>query len=143
MKYWDASALVPLILEESNTKTLRNLFRKDQQMIVWWGSRLETLSALARNLREGHLNNHEVHMARAKLEQLLDSAFHIEPSEHVLERAERLLFTHMLRAADSLQLAGALIANYDKPKGKEFVCLDHRLREAAMKEGFNIIPPLL
>jgi hypothetical protein len=48
-----------------------------------------------------------------------------------------------LRAADSLQLAAAIVWADKKPKGHHFVCCDNRLREAAKKEGFSVLPKTL
>jgi hypothetical protein len=45
-----------------------------------------------------------------------------------------------LRAADALQLAAALIWCEEQPAGEVFVCLDDRLREAARREGFTLVP---
>ncbi len=53
--------------------------------------------------------------------------------------AQRLLRLHPLRAADSLQLAAALLACEHRPQGWQFVCLDARLSLAAEREGFNVI----
>jgi hypothetical protein len=55
-------------------------------------------------------------------------------------RARRLLGTHQLKAADSLQLAAALTATHDLPFGHGFVCLDERLADAARGEGFAVLP---
>ena len=59
-----------------------------------------------------------------------------EPSVRVLAR--RLLRVHPLRAADSLQLAAALVltkmAGFDVP----FMSLDQRLAEIALREGLRV-----
>jgi hypothetical protein len=44
-----------------------------------------------------------------------------------------------LRAADALQLAGAVIAAEHEPRSMDFVCLDDRLAEAASREGFRLV----
>ncbi|MGB2827951.1 MAG: hypothetical protein WBC50_07130, partial [Dehalococcoidales bacterium] len=64
----------------------------------------------------------------------------IEPSQDIRDMAGRLLRLHPLRAADSLQLAAALIWAEKNPKGHHFVCLDNTLREAARNEGFTLLP---
>ena len=63
----------------------------------------------------------------------------IHPAPIIREHAERLLAVHPLRTADALQLAAALIWSGPLPRGHHMVCLDHRLREAARKEGFSIL----
>ena len=48
MKFWDASAIVPLLVAETTTRSLQALARRDSDMLVWWGSQVECVSALAR-----------------------------------------------------------------------------------------------
>jgi hypothetical protein len=62
------------------------------------------------------------------------------PADDIRIMAARLLRVHPLRAADSLQLAAALLWAGKTPFGQYFVCLDNRLRQAAMKEGFTLLP---
>ncbi len=42
--------------------------------------------------------------------------------------------------ADALQLAAALSVCAEHPEQLPFVCLDDRLREAARREGFPVLP---
>jgi len=60
------------------------------------------------------------------------------PSEPVRAMAQRLLRLHPLRAADSLQLAAAIIASEQDPPSLDFVSLDERLNAAAGREGFRL-----
>jgi predicted nucleic acid-binding protein len=53
--------------------------------------------------------------------------------------AVRLLEARELRAADSLQLAAALVWCQQRPARRNFVCADERLAKAAEAEGFSII----
>jgi hypothetical protein len=53
---------------------------------------------------------------------------------------EGRLRAHPLRAADALQLAAALMWCDEAPTGETLVCLDDRLRDAARREGFAILP---
>jgi hypothetical protein len=53
--------------------------------------------------------------------------------------AQRLLRVHPLRAADSLQLAAAIVAAEGDPATLEFVGLDDRLNDAAAREGFRVV----
>ena len=56
MKFWDASAVVPLLIAEESTRRLQALAAKDSAMLVWWASAVECISALARLERDGALN---------------------------------------------------------------------------------------
>jgi len=57
----------------------------------------------------------------------------------VRETAARLLRVHLLRSADALQLAAALVACDHRPHAWQFVCLDARLCAAAEREGFKVL----
>jgi hypothetical protein len=78
--------------------------------------------------------------ARGVVRRLTEEWVEIEPSPAVRENAGRVLLLHPLRAADALQLAAALVWAGGRPAGHELVCLDERLREAAAREGFAILP---
>ena len=64
----------------------------------------------------------------------------IQPGNGIKALAHQLLLLHALSAADSLQLAAALLWADKLPAGHRFVCLDAKLCEAAQMEGFVIAP---
>ncbi len=140
MKFWDSSAIIPLCLKESSSETIRRLAKSDEDIVVWWATRVECLSALARRRREGVLPINAELKARAILDALALEWSEVLPGEWVRQRAERILMVHSLRAADSFQLAAALIWAEENPQGLDLVCLDQNLREAAFKEGFAVLP---
>ncbi len=140
MIFWDASAIIPLCIEESRTKFVKDILKKDDGMVVWWGSLIECYSAYARLRRDGFLNSNEEDQIRRLLAILSDTWTEIEPSGDVRLTAGRLLLLHPLRAADSLQLAAALIWAGKTPMNHNFMCFDIRLREAARNEGFSLLP---
>jgi predicted nucleic acid-binding protein len=78
--------------------------------------------------------------ALARLDRLAEDLDVVAPTARVRLRAGRALAAHPLRAADALQLAAALVWADDSPAGEAFVCLDDRLREAASREGFEVLP---
>ena len=139
MKFWDASAIVPLLVAESTTRPLQALANRDSDLLVWWGSQVECASAIARLEREALLDLKGAASALHRLKQLADGWHEIEPSEIIRENALRFLRVHRLRAADALQLAAAFIAAERRPSSLEVVTLDDRLAEAARKEGFELI----
>jgi len=140
MKFWDSSAIIPLCLKEKASEDVKGLMKDDEDIVVWWTTYIECLSALSRRQREGVLTSGDAAKARAVLSALAAAWSEVQPTETVRLRAERLLSIHPLRAADALQLAAALIWAQETPRGLEFVCLDQNLREAALKEGFSIQP---
>lgn len=108
-------------------------------MLVSWGSVVECASAIARRQRDGSLHFAEAGTALARLQALAGAWLEVVPSNAVREHAQRALRLHPLHAADSLQLAAALVAAEHQPATLAFVCLDERLGEAAAREGFEVI----
>ena len=139
VRFWDASAIIPLIVDEPPREPLLRVLREDPEMLAWWGTTVEIASALARRERESLLGAAEVEAALATAHQLADSWHEIVPSTSVRRTAERLLRVHPLRAADSLQLAAALVAADHDPTSLEVISLDARLATAARREGFKVI----
>jgi len=138
VKFWDSSALVPLLVEEDLTDAIRELFLGEPGIIAWWGTPVECASAVSRLEREGRLSPQETTEALERLDALARHWHRIEPVDAVLETARRLLRVHPLRAADSLQLAAAFLASEGRPSTLELVCLDDRLVTAAQREGFQV-----
>jgi hypothetical protein len=128
------------LVPEAASDRLRRLHVSDPVVIAWWGAELECVSAVARAERTGRLSAAGAAEGFRRLVGLRRGWHEIEPSEDVREAAKRLLRVHDLRAMDSLHLAAALVASEGRPASLEFVCLDDRLRTAAEREGFGIVP---
>lgn len=139
MRFWDASALIPLCVEQPDSRTVRALLEEDRAMAVWWGSPIECWSAFARLRREGLLRVDEEDSARSLLRTLQDAWTEILPGEEVRAHAGRLLRLHPLRSADALQLAAALVWA-GTPPGGEIVVFDRHLQEVAYLEGLTPRP---
>jgi predicted nucleic acid-binding protein len=139
VKFWDASAIVPLLVAESSSKKLLVLLEEDPVMLAWWGSPVECASAIARREREGALTASDAANALERLRSLAAGWHEVLPVEPLRNMAQRLLRVHPLRSADSLQLAAAIIASDHETAALKFVTLDDRLSDAASREGFRII----
>ena len=139
MRFWDASAIVPLLMSEPTTTAVQALAAKDPGILVWWATEVECASAIARLDREGALDEPAVTQAFGRLKQLASGWHEVDPSDSVREAAVRFLRVHPLRAADALQLAAAFIAAERRPSSLEVITLDDQLAAAARKEGFSLI----
>jgi predicted nucleic acid-binding protein len=139
VKFWDSSAIVPLLIAEPSTRRLQALVADDPVMMVWWGSEVECVSALARLERDGALGPKAMASALDRLRQLATYWNEIDASDAIREAATRLLRVHLLRAADALQLAAAYLAAERRPSSLDLITLDDRLAAAARKEGFMVI----
>jgi predicted nucleic acid-binding protein len=141
VKFWDSSAIVPLVVEEPSSRYCRQLLRSDQTLVVWCLTRTEVLSALWRQHRGGLLTGDEVAHADARLTRMAERWVELVAIDVVRDEAERLLRRHRLRAADALQLAAARVWAQGSPRGRMFVGLDDALLAAAGKEGFTVRHP--
>ncbi len=139
MRFWDSSAIIPLLVQEETSEQMRRLVLEDEDMLVWWGTPVECTSAISRRERDGDLDPQTTSIALERLRMLTPSWSEIQPSERLRVLAQRSLRVHTLRAADSLQLAAALIGAGDDPGSLDMVSLDQRLALAAQREGFRVI----
>jgi predicted nucleic acid-binding protein len=131
---------MPLIVREPRSDALRELLEQDAGMVVWWATHVECVSAISRRTREGTLSTRGGASVRKLLNDLSESWTEVRPTARLRTLAEQSLITHPLRAADALQLAAALIWCGELPQGRPFVCLDDRLRNAASRFGFTLLP---
>lgn len=139
MRFWDSSALVPLIVRQRASGRMRALYRADSGVLAWWGARIECESAISRLEREELLKRKSAATARSRLDRFAATWQEVQPTDPLREAARRLLRVHDLRAADALQLAAGLAAAEGRPATLAFVCLDTRLALAAEREGFEIV----
>ncbi len=139
MKFWDSSAVVPLLVHQSASPAVEAYFREDPGLIVWWGTSVECDSAIARLEREHKLSPKSADEAFRRLDAISSLWHEVQPVDVLREAARRVLRLHSLRAGDSLQLAAAFMAAENRPSTLEFVCLDDRLGGAARREGFQVL----
>lgn len=138
MKFWDTSAVLPLLVTEADSDMREKALREDGEMLVWYATPVEIESAICRREREGALTSRDADQIRALCETLQQSWIEVQPGDAVRARARRLLRIHSLRAADAFQLAAALIACREQPAGVTFLTADARLKQAARLEGFVV-----
>lgn len=141
MRFWDTSALLPLIVDEPRTEATAALFDEDRDFALWWATPVECASGLTRLVREKRLDEGGLDLALTRLDALLERGVVIEPCDTIRAEARRLLRVHPLRSADSLQLAAAIELRASPALRHEFVTYDERLALAARREGFTVNAP--
>jgi predicted nucleic acid-binding protein len=139
VRFWDTSAVVPLLLEQRATAKVEELLSKDPEIVAWWGTAVECASAAARLRREERLTVEDEERVLELVSDLRASWLEVLPSEEVRDLAFRMLRLHPLRAADALQLAAAVVWA-GGTDGAEFVTFDERLALAARLEGLRVLP---
>ena len=141
MRFWDTSALVPLVVAEPESARVQRWLREDSEVVVWAFSRVEICSALARRRRAEPNAARKLATARRDVLTAWDQWTEVTAVDVVRRHAERLVETHPLRAADALQLAAALVAAEGLPETLTFVTFDRHQAEAAEREGFAVLGP--
>ena len=141
MRFWDSSAIVPLVVEEARSRGCRNLLRSDNIQVVWSFTQTEVVSAIWRQHRAGLLSKLVVTSAETRIAKFAARWAEVVAVALVRDEAERLLRRYPLRAADSLQLGAACVWAEGKPRSREFVALDEELIKAAQGEGFETVMP--
>ena len=140
MRFWDTSAVVPLIVGQAASPQADRWFTADGAVALWTLTPVEVVSAIRRLRREGALGDREVRSAEVRTDELVRASHVVVDVEAVKTGARRLLRIHPLRAADALQLAAALEWAAGDPTGRILHTLDARLARAAQVEGFDVVP---
>ena len=139
MRFWDASAVVPLLIQQESSRRMEREFASDPGLNVWCLTSVEAWSAVCRLRRQGLIDSPGMRAARSRLQGFIERWIEVDDLQAVKGRAQRLLEIHPLRAADCLQLAAALVLVSDRPERMPFVTLDADLGEAAEREGFEVV----
>ncbi len=140
MRYWDASALVPLFVTEPDSPRVREWLSEDDGIVTWVWTRTEIVSAVERRAREGALSRSERRQVFGRFNALAARWDEVTDVLAVRSLADLLLARHSLRAADAGQLGAALLIQNQFGGALPFVCLDERLSAAAELEGLRVIP---
>lgn len=140
MRFWDSSALVPLIVEQPRSEQAEAWLAADSDLVTWTLSGVEIVSALRRLVRDGALREPTAAAAEELAADLLRRSHVVTDVEHVKPLATRLLRVHALRAADALQLGAALAWAAGSPNDLVLHSFDERLSLAAQREGFRVVP---
>jgi predicted nucleic acid-binding protein len=142
MIFWDSSAVVPLLVSEPKTHEAQSALKNDRYIMVWCLTFLEATSALNRRLRSEAIHFGHYRAGEERLKKLNTAWDQILFSDKLVNLSARLLRTHPLRTADSLQLAAALVAGGSDPSQINFFSYDDRLNEAAAREGLTLFPQI-
>jgi predicted nucleic acid-binding protein len=138
--FWDSSALIPLCVQERTSNQVRALAKKFAP-VVWWATTLEIHSAIARLHRSSMLDDDARQAALNRLSLLSRGWREVLPTDRLRTQAGVLLDTYSLRAADSLQLASAMIWCQQRTARQRFISSDLRLSHAAAQAGFAVVTP--
>jgi uncharacterized protein len=138
VRFWDSSAVVPLLVEQNTSARAAGWVATDDALVLWTVTPVEVVSALQRLLRDKVLEEAVAHRAETRLEEMIGTCHMVIDVESVKVIATRLLRIHPLRAFDALQLGAALHWAEGHPQGRTVHTFDSRLAQAARREGFLV-----
>lgn len=138
MSFWDSSALVPLCTNEPRSISAGKFWKLFSQKVVWWETSVEICSALARIERKNKITNAQRLRAEKRLEILEKVWSEVSPNVRVKELARTFPAKYGMKAADSLQLAAALVWCKEQPKNSDFISGDEHLIKVAKTVGFTV-----
>jgi len=98
---------------------------------------VEMTSALMRRHLSGELRRSNLEWALERFYSDLENYVVVPISSETISLATFLVIKHGLKTLDSLQLASALRI---KAEARVFVTFDEKLKKAAEKEGFKVLP---
>ena len=141
MRYWDSSALAPLLVEESSSAALRRLVGEDDHIIVTWSwSHTEVVSAIERRCRKNSHSRAQRQVTLTQFTRFAASWNEISDIMDIRARAHELLTRYRLRTANVGHLAAALVLQARLDALFDFVYLDNQLSKAAELEGAHKKP---
>ena len=140
MRFWDSSALVPLLVAQARSAHADAWLAEDGELAVWTITPVELASAVMRLAREGGITESAANQAESRIDELMRVCHVVIDTDAVKSQARRLLRVHALRAADAMQLGAAWDWAAGRPTGRVFHTLDTRLGLAARREGFRVVP---
>jgi uncharacterized protein len=140
VRFWDSSAIVPLLVRQPASASADRWFAEDSGVVTWTLTPVEMTSALWRLVRENAVPEEEAHDVDARAAEFLAASRVIVDVDSVKSLAQRLLRVHQLRPADALQLGAALLwaGAGAQTRGAKLHTLDERLAAAARREGFHV-----
>ena len=139
MRYWDSSALVPLLIAEPASERVRGWLEKDASIVTWVWTRVEIAGAIERRARDGALTRALRREALDRLEAFSASWDEVTDVLAVRSRALAILRRQPVRAADAAQLGAALLVAEPEFARLPFACLDEGLAAAAEREGLTVL----
>ena len=136
--YTDTSALVKLLLVEAGSETMREVYGSAERITSSSITYVELRAATAAAHRDGRVPSSEWEDVLAQLESLWNRIAPVPIDESLLRAAGNFAESQALRGYDAIQLAA--LAEFPPGDDQAFACWDSRLRTAAQRLGYTLIP---
>jgi predicted nucleic acid-binding protein len=133
--YFDTSAIVPLLIEESSTAACRRLWDDADDVATSRLLYVEAAAALAQAVRTGRITTGREAAGLRELDRFWRDFLVIEPTTQLIGRAAALTSSHCLRAYDAVHCAAAEQVNDDD---LVFASGDLQQLKAGRSLGFSV-----
>lgn len=135
--YFDASALVKLLVDEDGSDDAAALWDAAHTLVCTRVAYAEVRAALAAAHRDGRLNSPQLRSAKRSWERFWDAMRVIELDPDLDEPSGRLAEAHALSGFDAIHLASALLLGLHDVVVATW---DARLWQAASAMGYAMLP---
>ena len=135
MRFWDTSAIVPLVTKEEQTPRMQQVIAADGNVAVSFITPVELTSTIWRRGRRWY-DQPSFRRSLFKIAEIEANWMMIDEHEPIIKSARQLITKYVLRSGDAIQLAAALLLAGDHPEDLPFISLDQDLARAARDEGF-------
>ena len=139
--YLDASALIKRYATELGTAEVVDLLREATDVYTASVAYAELIMAFRRKRDEGTLQAEQLDHLLRDLDKEWEGFNRIGLSDRVLRLVKDRCRRHPLRALNAIHLASALLLQ-EAGVDLAFVCSDHRLKDAASREGLKVVDPV-
>lgn len=126
-----------LVLHERESDVTAALWVEDADLYASLLGYAELRAAVSQAGRAGRVAPGHAPEARSRVEAVWGQVSSVDVDDALVRSAGDLAERHRLRAADAIHLASAIRV---RAAGTALVSFDHRLREAAAAEGFDVLP---
>ena len=138
--YFDASAVVKLVLDEPGSAAVRDLWRQSDRRFAGTLTHVEACAAVAAAHRNHQLDAELTDAILVELAELRRDVREVTLGSDVATIAAELARTHGLRGADACHLSSALAL---RDPDLIVATWDRRLHAAAQAVGLRVAPPAL
>lgn len=103
MIYWDTSAIIPLIIDESTSIKCNEVLANYPDHVTSFLTEVECHSAINRRIREGSISTNMFPNIISALDKILGSMTIVNMSPVITEESKRFLSSYNIRAFVSIQ----------------------------------------
>ena len=138
--YFDTSALVKRYITEDGTAVVCACWDVADVAVSCWLLYPEMIATFSRKRREAIITTALIDTAEAAFRRDWLTIARVACDQDLTRRIDDLHLRHALRGADSTHLAAAIKYRDLCGEPLTFVCADVQLRQAALAEGFTLVP---